>query len=107
MSEEPEAAWHLDKRVPLAIIFTMVGQVVAVVWAVSRLYSDVSMALDTDIRQDARLMVVEAASHAQAVSGATVNAQLANVIDSVGELKVAQHETTELLRRYLSKSGAP
>jgi RPA family protein len=36
-----DGSWHLDKKVPVAIIFAMVGQLLLAVWVMSALYSRV------------------------------------------------------------------
>lgn len=42
MTQESEARWHLDKRVPIALIFAMLLQSAGLVWWVSKLDSRVS-----------------------------------------------------------------
>jgi hypothetical protein len=51
--------WHLDKRVPISIIFVLVAQVLGGLWYVSELRRDIDMlkkdaaiAVDRDQRQD-------------------------------------------------------
>jgi hypothetical protein len=41
MSEAEERQWHLDKRVPLALIMTIVGQTVVAAWGASNLWTRV------------------------------------------------------------------
>lgn len=33
--------WHLDKRVPIALILAMAGQVVVIVWGAAFMYKDI------------------------------------------------------------------
>jgi hypothetical protein len=41
MSEAEDRQWHLDKRVPLALIMTIVGQTVVAAWGASNLWTRV------------------------------------------------------------------
>lgn len=47
-----ERRWHLDRTVPLALIYLLIGQFVIGVWVVSRLFSNVES-------QDKRITVIE------------------------------------------------
>ena len=54
-----EPGWHLDKKVPLSLIFAMLVQVVVVVWAIADVKKDVEVLkaamviqYDRDSRQD-------------------------------------------------------
>lgn len=54
-----EPGWHLDKKVPLSLIFAMVVQVIVVVWAIADVKKDVEVLkaalviqYDRDSRQD-------------------------------------------------------
>jgi hypothetical protein len=41
--DRPEASrWHVDKRVPLALIITILAQTMAVIWGASNLWTRVS-----------------------------------------------------------------
>jgi hypothetical protein len=41
MSEAENRQWHLDKRVPLALIITIIGQTVVAAWGASNLWTRV------------------------------------------------------------------
>jgi hypothetical protein len=41
MSDAEDRQWHLDKRVPLALIMTIVGQTVVAAWGASNLWTRV------------------------------------------------------------------
>jgi hypothetical protein len=41
MSEAEDRQWHLDKKVPLALIMTIVGQTVVAAWGASNLWTRV------------------------------------------------------------------
>ena len=56
---EHESEWHLDKKVPLSLIFGMLVQGAMVVWAIADIKKDVEVLkaamvqqLDRDSRQD-------------------------------------------------------
>lgn len=84
-----ENEWHLDKKVPLSLIFAMLVQAAMVVWAIADIKKDVevlkaAMALqvDRDNRQD------RAGSEAVAL-----------VRDDIREIKA-------LLQKLLERNGA-
>ena len=41
MSEAQDRQWHLDKKVPLALIMTIIGQTVVAAWGASNLWTRV------------------------------------------------------------------
>ena len=41
MSEADDRQWHLDKKVPLALIITIVGQTIVAAWGASNLWTRV------------------------------------------------------------------
>ena len=41
MSEAQDRQWHLDKRVPLALIMTIIGQTIVAAWGASNLWTRV------------------------------------------------------------------
>ena len=41
MSEADDHQWHLDKKVPLALIITIIGQTVVAAWGASNLWTRV------------------------------------------------------------------
>lgn len=41
MSESDDRQWHLDKKVPIALIVTIVGQTVVAAWGASNLWTRV------------------------------------------------------------------
>lgn len=64
MSDEP---WHMDKRVPVALILTIILQTVGIVWWASSITADVANLKTSDQRQDSRIETVQAIAGAQAV----------------------------------------
>ena len=105
MSQIPDpanGAWHLDKRIPLAMIGAILMQTAAFGFWIGQISHRLDSALETNRRQDARLEAQEIAVNSQAVSAATTAAQLSAVRESLLELKAAQAETIRLLREQSS-----
>jgi hypothetical protein len=58
----PPSGWHLDKKVPLALIVTIVMQTATAIWAMSALsqrVTQIEMALSASTDQPARIVRVE------------------------------------------------
>lgn len=68
--------WHLDKKVPIAFIFAIVCQTVALVW----FFASLSNGLDTNtrdlVRQEARIDAVEKSVQGQQVMLARIDENL-------------------------------
>jgi hypothetical protein len=60
MSDEvgPSEQWHLDKKVPLAMIGAMVIQTVAIVWFAAKLDSRVGALEESDRRAEIRFSAI-------------------------------------------------
>ena len=57
--QTPDNQWHLDKKVPLSLIFAMLVQAAMVIWAIADIKKDVEVLkaamvqqIDRDNRQD-------------------------------------------------------
>lgn len=90
--------WHLDKRVPIALIVTLVLQTAGAVWWISGIVHRLDAATETNVKQDVRLTAAETTINGAAVSSATTTAQLHALAEDVTELKTGQVETNRLLR---------
>lgn len=85
MADKDTESWHLDKKVPLSLIFAMIVQAAMVIWAVADIKKDVevlkaavAIQADRDARQD------RAASEAVALVREDikeVKAMLARILD--------------------------
>ena len=104
MADEP---WHLDKRIPIALIVTLLLQFGFAVWWASQADSRMSAAEQANTRQDSQIAAVERATNSQAVSNATVVAQMGGLREAVDDLKAAQRETNDLLRQMMQNGGKP
>lgn len=110
MSQIPDpanGAWHLDKRIPLAMIGAILMQTATFGFWIGQISNRLEAALETNRRQDVRLEAQENAVNNQAVSAATTTAQLSAVRESLLELKAAQAETIRLLREQAPRVIQP
>jgi len=86
MTPSPEQAWHLDKRVPVAIIFALLFQTVGAIWWASGLTQQVEQnvsaisTLDTSMQSDRR------ATQLQAVQMGRVEEQISGLRNDVSRL---------------------
>jgi len=90
--------WHLDRTINLSLVGVLLLQFGGGVWWVSSLSNRVDNVAATNAEQTARLNAVEAVTAAQAVSNATLAAQMSAVRESLQELKTGIAETNRLLR---------
>ena len=65
MNDEP---WHLDKRVPVALIITILSQFALTIWIASRMSSDIDTLKLNDARQDNVIETMRGAAQQMAVS---------------------------------------
>lgn len=98
---EPREPWHLDRKVPLALIVTILLQTGLGVWWAAGLTSRVDRAMQVNDDQDARLRVVETTTQAQQVAAATITAQIGAMRETLEMVRQDQRETNDLLRQYI------
>lgn len=114
-SEEP---WHFDKKVPIALIVTIVVQTVAVVWWASGIHHRVATVEAMQLVLASRTTSIEAASRTE-VSALRVELQTRNertlegqrglseqIIEQRGDVK-AIRATLERLERQIERAGRP
>lgn len=68
-----EQEWHLNKSVPLTLVFAIVIQTVSLVWFISQLNSAVESNTNDIIRVQAEVAVMERTVQTQAVSMARID----------------------------------
>tara|TARA_R110001592_G_scaffold11275_4_gene56134 strand:- start:1298 stop:1561 length:264 start_codon:yes stop_codon:yes gene_type:complete len=68
-----EQEWHLNKSVPLTLVFAIVLQTISLVWFISQLNSAVESNTNDIIRIQAEVSVMERTVQAQAVSMARID----------------------------------
>jgi TolA-binding protein len=98
MTTEP---WHLDRKVPLALIVTIILQTGLGIWWASGLTSRVDRAMQVNEDQDRRLRDVEGVAQAQQVVAASITAQISAMRDTLEMVRQDQREMNNLLRQYL------
>lgn len=96
-----ETPWHLDKSIPLGIIFVLLVQMAGGVWFMSALNSQVSQISRANEIQDSRLDGVEKAAQSQAIAGATFASQIGNINDTLEQIRTDQRLQTDILRKIL------
>lgn len=83
MSEEP---WHLNKSVPLTLVFTIAVQTVVFVWFISQLNSTVISNTKDIIRVQTEVSVMERTVQTQAVSMARIDENIKAIRDAVDNM---------------------
>lgn len=101
MTDESSNEWHLDKRVPIALIAGMFGQVAVVVWGAAVMFKDIEANRNTgEINAqsisvlDERLRSSERATGSQAV-------QLGRIEESVRGMRGDVNRLLKILERQL------
>ena len=85
----PDNQWHLDKKVPLSLIFAMLAQAAMVIWAVADIKKDVEVLKAAAVAQNDR-------DNRQDRAGS----EAVNLVrDDIKEVKA-------LLQRLLERNGA-
>lgn len=94
MSSEDQ--WHLDKKVPVAIILTIALQSLAAVWWASSINSTVA-------QQQADITALKAGAQATAVSSAKFEQEMLEVHRVLDRLEEGQSKTNDLLSKLLTE----
>lgn len=89
---EQNESWHLDKRVPVALIFTLLAQFAGGVWFLSAAFSDIEANRTAIQTIDGRVGMVERAANTQAV-------QLGRIEESLQGLRSDINRLLSLLER--------
>ena len=104
---QTEAAWHLDKKVPISIIVMIFMQFAGFVWWGAKFDSRVAAVEQSDGAQSIRLQSVEGSVQTMQVGAATLTAQLAALKEALDEVRTSQHETNDLLRQLTAREPKP
>ena len=99
MSDEKDL--HLDKSVPIGIIFVLIAQMAGGVWFMSALNSQVSQISRANEIQDTRLDGVEKGAQGMAIASATTNSQIAALSDTLEQIRMDQRSQIQMLREIL------
>lgn len=90
--ERDENSWHLDKRVPIALIVAMAGQVAVVVWGAAVMYKDIEANRVGIQTLDGRVADLDRSAGAQAV-------QLGRIEENIGAMRNDVNRLLNLLER--------
>lgn len=85
-------SWHLDKRVPIALILGMMGQVAVVIWGAAVMFKDIEVNRDAIKAMDSRVNMVERNDSAQAV-------QLGRIDENVRGMRADINRLLNLMER--------
>lgn len=99
-----ELAWHLDKKVPLALICTIAVQTGVFIWWLSEQSARLEMVVQNNTTQDVQIASLKDSANEQEVVGAVAASQMVAVRESLQEIKDVQKEMGELLRRALQNT---
>lgn len=94
MTERSQAHWHLDKRVPIALILAMLGQVVVVVWGAAVMFKDIETNRSGIKSLAGRVQTIETAATQQAV-------QLGRIEESIRGMRGDVNRLLGILERSL------
>lgn len=78
--------WHIDKRVPVALLLGMLGQIVFVVWGAAVMFKDIQANRSGLQRLGARVEALDQNANAQAVQLGRIEENIRGVRDDIGRL---------------------
>ncbi|WP_439150813.1 hypothetical protein [Sulfitobacter sp.] len=81
-----ESNWHLDKRVPVALILALLAQFATGAWFLSGLASDVAMNRTSIMRLDGQFEVLRNSSQQQAIQLGRIEEQITGLRGDIGRL---------------------
>jgi acyl transferase domain-containing protein len=96
--------WHLDKRVPVALILTLLGQMVVAIWWAASINTRVE-AIERNVTAAATARNGEAVLSTQATQIAVLVERIEAQNERVDGLTAQVAQTNDLLREYLRKNG--
>lgn len=85
----PGESWHLDKRVPVALIIALLAQFSAGVWFMSSLAKDVQTNRANITKLDGQFEVLRNSSQQQAVQLGRIEEQITGLRGDIGRLLLA------------------
>lgn len=90
----PINSWHLDKRVPLALILAMAGQVIVVIWGAAVMFKDIEANREGITKVAARVEFLDRTSSNQAV-------QFGRLEESIRGMRADVNRLLTLLERRM------
>ena len=79
-------SWHLNKSVPITLIFGLIVQGAAIVWTVSMMMSDIEANREDIVAIEQRMGRLEDSVHNQAVSLARIDENIKAIRSSVEKM---------------------
>lgn len=95
-----EASWHFDRRIPIALIVTILTQTVGIVWWASWANSQIVAGQQTDVVLSDRVKAIEGANNDVNVKMARFEALLETATDQLKEQR-------QILTQIRDSVGAP
>lgn len=72
-------SWHLSKSIPLTFVLAILGQTIALVWFVASLNNDIQTNTREIVRQETRLIALEAIVQTQAITMARIDENIKSI----------------------------
>ena len=94
--------WHLDKRVPLVMIFTIAVQTLAAVWFIANLSFQVNSLIAGSVANDRRIGNLEQSVHQQDRQDVMLAEQMRGTKDELGRIRTDIQRTNVLLEQLLT-----
>lgn len=105
--EDPQTShWHLDKRVPLALIVTIAIQTAAALWWAASVTFRVDGLIDNQAETKNRIAALEHQIVLTDRQSAVIEQQLKATNDNLSRLRADVQETNALLREAFQIMGA-
>jgi septation ring formation regulator EzrA len=101
MTEDREP-WHLDKKVPIAMIFAILMQTVGAVWWAATINAAVTRQQEQIEAQGAEIDRLEGNATQQEVARARITQELQDVQKSLDRLEQGQSQMNDYLRELLT-----
>lgn len=98
MSESPEGQWHLDKRIPVALVMTIIVQTVGAVWWAATMQAELGRLSADMIRQEAAITRNSSRVETQTVSNAVITQELTSIRATLQRLETQGEAMNNLLR---------
>jgi len=98
MRDEP---WHMDKRVPVALIITIAFQTIGAGFWLGSLTADFNTLQQAQMETARRVDALTTTQNQQAVSSGRLEQDMAAIKETIGLLREDQRETNQLLRQMM------
>lgn len=93
-----QQSWHLDRRVPLALIMTSLLQIMSIVWIAAQMNAEIKVNKDNIVRLEANYSELQRASNTQAV-------QLGRIEEGISGMRRDMQAVLEVIRDNQNQKG--